>query len=328
MQSFLFITGPTASGKSSLSISLAKRFHGEILNADSVQLYNGFNIGAAKPTEQEKENIAHHLFDIGDPLNEITAGNFLYYAQPLVREIRTRNALPIFVGSAGLYSSVLLSGISELPSKDEALRINLEARSSEELLSMLTEINPTRAAMIHLNDRQRLIRAIEIGNSLAEKMPGIDGFAIILCIVWPRNLLYERINERAHEMVEKGIIQETITLEERYGVDHNLFKSIGYSQAIAHINGNVNKETLASEIAQATRNYAKRQMTYWRNQPERQGWKTLPSQPSRAFSHNKIHDFITLELSRNQLYLKLEDRLKHSMDAHEVWFLDGPKIFC
>ncbi len=278
------ILGPTASGKSALAIHLAQQFAGEIVSCDSVALYRHLKIGAAKPTRQQRELIPHHLLDVAEPHQPFTAGEYARQARAAIREIAGRGRLPIVVGGTGLYLRALLEGLFPGPQRSEDLRERLRAsaakRGSPYLHRLLARLDPEAASKIHANDLPKLVRAIEVclasRSQMSElwKQRGRDplrGFQILRIGLNPaREKLYERINQRALRMFEDGLIEETESLLERYGGNNPAtpLESLGYKQAVQFLRRELTREQAIAAAQQGHRNYAKRQMTWFRREPE------------------------------------------------------------
>ncbi len=275
------ILGPTASGKTALSLALAKAFEGEVVNCDSVAMYREFDIGTAKPTLAERAQAPHHLFDYVDPAREMTAGEYAREAREVVAQIKARGHLPIVVGGTGLYLRALLEGLFAGPQRSEALRERLRlraaARGSEYLHRILARLDAATAEKIHPNDAPKLIRAIEVCLASRQKMSQLwqqgreplTGFRVLRIGLDPeRAKLYERINARAARMFEKGLVEETRALSEKYGSSARALGSLGYKQALQLIRGELTREEAVSAAQQGHRNYAKRQMTWFRREPE------------------------------------------------------------
>lgn len=275
------ILGPTASGKTALSLSLAEKFHGEIVNCDSVAMYREFDIGTAKPSLAERARAPHHLFDCVDPAQDMTAGEYSRQARQVLGEIKSRGHLPIVVGGTGLYLRALLEGLFTGPERSEELRERLRQRAarrgSQYLHRILSRLDLVTAQKIHPNDAPKLIRAIEVCLSSRRKMSemwqqgrdSLAGFRIRRLGLDPkRAALYTRINQRAKEMFEQGLVEETKRLLDRYGTSARPLGSLGYRQAVEFLRGDLTREQALQTIQQAHRNYAKRQMTWFRREPE------------------------------------------------------------
>jgi tRNA dimethylallyltransferase len=272
--------GPTASGKTSLSLALAKRFAGEIVNCDSVAMYAELDIGTAKPTPAERAQIPHHLFDCVDPTQDVTAGEYARQARQILAQIKARQRLPILVGGTGLYLRALLEGLFPGPQRSEELRTRLRQRTGQRgsayLHRILQRLDPAAAARVHANDVPKLIRAIEVCLASRQKMSDLwqqgrdplQGFSILRLGLDPeRSLLYDRINQRAREMFEGGLIEETRHLLQKYGAVR-ILNSLGYKQAVQMLKGELSPEEALASAQQAHRNYAKRQMTWFRREPD------------------------------------------------------------
>jgi tRNA dimethylallyltransferase len=275
------ILGPTASGKTALSLALAEKFGGEIVNCDSVAVYRDFEIGTAKPSTAERARAPHHLFDIADPTEEMTAGEYARRARGVLAEIAARGRLPIVVGGTGLYLRALLEGLFAGPQRSEKLRERLRARVSERgsayLHKILLRLDRASAGKIHANDAPKLIRAIEVCLASRQKMSDLwqqgrdplRGFRILRLGLEPeRTALYDRINVRAARMFEHGLVEETESLVSKYGAAVRPLTSLGYRQAVQLLHGELTKEQAVQAAQQSHRNYAKRQMTWFRREPE------------------------------------------------------------
>jgi tRNA dimethylallyltransferase len=276
------VLGPTASGKTALSRALAERFEGEIVNCDSVAMYREFDIGTAKPTAAERGRTPHHLVDSISPTSHVTAGEYSRQARQVLTEIKARGHLPILVGGTGLYLRALLEGLFPGPGRSEELRERLreraESRGSSYLHRILRRLDRAAAEKIHANDAPKLIRAIEVCLASRQKMTelwqqhGRDplrGFRILRLGLDPdRQALYDRINRRAQQMFEAGLIEETQRLVETYGDAAGPLSSLGYKQAVQFLRGELTREQALQAVQQAHRNYAKRQMTWFRREPQ------------------------------------------------------------
>lgn len=275
------IIGPTASGKTALSLALAQKFNGEIINCDSVAMVREFNLGTAKPSLAERALAPHHLFDVIAPAQYITAGEYARQARQAIHEVSLRSHLPIVVGGTGLYLRALLEGLFPGPQRSDDLRERLRetctARGSGYLHRILQRLDRPAAEKIHANDVAKVIRAIEVCMSSRQKMSALwqqgreplRGFRILRVGLDPdRGALYDRINQRARRMFESGLIEETESLLQKYGSSARPLASLGYKQAVQLLAGELAREQATQAAQQAHRNYAKRQMTWFRREPE------------------------------------------------------------
>ena len=281
MPLLVVVLGPTASGKTALALALARHFGGEIVNCDSVAMYREFEIGTAKPNRAERAEVPHHLIDCVDARADVTAGEYAREARKALREIAERGRLPIVGGGTGLYLRALLEGLFVGPLRSEELRVRLRERVDERgtnyLHRILRRLDPEAGKRIHANDVPKAIRAIEV--CLASKQPmtqlwkegsePLRGFRILRLGLNPdRADLYERINERAAKMFDEGLVEETQTLLEKYGATARPLSSLGYKQAVQFLRGELDREAALRAAQQAHRNYAKRQMTWFRREPD------------------------------------------------------------
>jgi len=276
------LLGPTASGKTALSLAVAEHFNGEIVNCDSVAMYREFDIGTAKPTASERIRAPHHLLDGIAPTSHITAGEYARQGRQVLGEIKARGHLPIVVGGTGLYLRALLEGLFPGPQRSEELRERLReragSRGSNYLHRMLRRLDRPAAEKIHANDTPKLIRAIEVCLASRQKMTDLwqrrgrerlRGFRILRLGLDPdRQALYVRINGRAQRMFEAGLVEETQRLLEKYRDAAGPLSSLGYKQAAQFLHGQLTREQALQAAQQAHRNYAKRQMTWFRREPE------------------------------------------------------------
>lgn len=275
------ILGPTGSGKTALSLEIASWFNGEIVNCDSVALYREFFIGTAKPTPDERTKVPHHLLDVLEPTEPTTAGEYSRRAREVLNDIRGRNKVPIVVGGTGLYLRALLEGLFPGPERSEEMRERLRACAQEKgssyLHRILTKLDSAAAKKIHANDTPKLVRAIEV--CIAARRPMSDqwesgrdalcGFRILRIGLDPgRVQLYDRINSRVQKMFEAGLVGETKHLLKKYGESALPLRSIGYKQVVQHLKGEMDLNAATSAVQQAHRNYAKRQMTWFRREPD------------------------------------------------------------
>jgi tRNA dimethylallyltransferase len=340
----LAVCGPTASGKSALSLELARALSGEIVNIDSVQVYRELDIGSAKLRKDEQGSIPHHVLDVFSPEKAGNVAEFRSAALSAIGDITRRDHLPILVGGSGLYVTALLHGLAELPSTPADVRAAVGALSADQQYNELLQVDPITAKRLNPNDRQRVSRALEVyritGQPLSQRIAqhgfsSVDVASLVLVICRPRDELYRRIDKRAQEMVERGLIAETKTLLSRYG-RLPILETLGYKQACDHLEGKLSHEKLAHEIAMHTRRFAKRQMTYWRNEPSKRGWVSRPSADEPAVevqgftefsprAQKTIKGFRAFEWSADELLRKVTERLTKPLQTTEVWYV-SPNI--
>jgi tRNA dimethylallyltransferase len=275
------VLGPTASGKTALSLKVAKEFRGEIVNCDSVAVYREFNIGTAKPSVAERALAPHYLIDCVDPTTSYTAGEYSRDARAILREIQKRGHVPIVAGGTGLYLRALLEGLFAGPQRSEELRERLRERASERggayLHRVLSKVDPAAATKIHSNDTPKVIRAIEVCVTTRQKMTDLwkqkpdplRHFRILRIGLNPdRDALYSRINNRAEKMFAEGLIEETRILFAKYGESARPLTSLGYKQAMQVLRREMDAAQALAAAQQAHRNYAKRQITWFRREPD------------------------------------------------------------
>jgi tRNA dimethylallyltransferase len=277
----VILLGPTASGKTALSLTLAEKLSGEIVSCDSVAVYREMEIGTAKPSLSERQRIPHHLIDVLAPNEHSTAGDCARLARAALRKIAARGHLPIVTGGTGLYLRALVDGLFAGPQRSPDLRARLERSAQRHgpgwLHRILARLDPASAARIHINDAPKLIRAIEV--ALTARQPiseawktgrdPLTGFRLLRIGLDPdRKALYARIDARAKEMFGEGLVEETRGLIERFGDSPRAFDSLGYKQARAVLRGEMTLPEAITAAQQGHRNYAKRQLTWFRREPD------------------------------------------------------------
>jgi len=279
----VLLLGPTGSGKTALSLALGERFGGEIVSCDSVAVYRGMDLGTAKPTREERARLPHHLIDVAEPDQPFTAGEYSRQARAALKQIAHRGGLPIVTGGTGLYLRALTEGLFAGPERQTELRARLQRsrqRHAEGWLHrLLARLDPASARRIHVNDTPKLIRAIEVclsarkpfsevlGNKVLARDP-LTGFRLLrIGLNPPRKALYDRLDRRAAAMFAAGLIEEARGLLARYGPVKAL-DSLGYRQALAVLAGTLSEEAAIAAAQQGHRNFAKRQLTWFRREPE------------------------------------------------------------
>ena len=269
------VVGPTASGKTKLAIELAHKLNGEVISADSRLVYKGFDIASAKPTMEEREGISHHLIDIVEPEFNYSAGNYVEDAKRAIEDILSRNKTPIVAGGTGLYFRVLLEHY-DLPKveTDFELRANLEKRSKEDLLEELEKVDKITYERVKDANLRRIIRALELIKTLKKPLSEIQlekepeyNVEWIMPEIPSREWLYDRINKRVDIMVEMGIIDETKNLIAKHGRIGNIVDTIGYKEILTYLDGQATLDEALDKLKQHSRNYAKRQLTWFRKNP-------------------------------------------------------------
>ena len=275
-QKVIAIAGPTASGKTKMAIDLAKQINGEIVSADSRLVYKGFDIASAKPTMEEREGIKHYLIDIVEPEYDYSVANFYDDAKKAISEILSKGKTPIIAGGTGLYFRVLLENY-DLPrvEANTDLRNELDNREKDDLLEELKKLDAISYEKLKNSNKRRIVRALEVtkimGRPLSQvslqkepeyevewKMPEIES----------REWLYERINKRVDIMLKKGIVEETKNLLEKHGRIKNVVDTIGYKEILTYLDGNASLDDAMDKLKQHSRNYAKRQLTWFRKNPQ------------------------------------------------------------
>ena len=266
MKKILVITGPTAVGKTKLSIELAKKYNGEIINADAVQVYKGLDIGSAKVTEEEKEGIPHYLLSIKEVDEDYTIYHYQKDCREKIKEIQERGKIPIIVGGTGLYIKAALYDYKLTEEKEKDTYDNL---TNEELYTKLTELD--KDIIIDKNNRRRLIRAInyykENNKSINKnKTDKLLYDALFIGLTTDRQILYNKINKRVDKMIENGLIDEVKSFYDKGVKTKPLLNAIGYKEVYSYLDRNISKEEMIEKIKQNSRHYAKRQYTFFNHQ--------------------------------------------------------------
>lgn len=277
----IVVCGPTGSGKTSLALTLAGRFPIEVISADSRQVYRLMDIGTAKATAEELAIVRHHMIDVIDPDQEFSVAAFVDQARPLINEITARGHIPCVVGGTGLYIRALLGGLADLPHGDDSLRRRLHAREEIEgagtLYRELQKIDPIAAESIHPNNIVRVVRAIEVFTLTGKRMSelknahrfGQNNYDVIkFAYDFPREDLFARINARTLQMFDDGLVAEVEMLVKKYSFSLKSLQTLGYREVLRYLKGEISAEQMVSDVQKFTRHYAKRQLTWFRTEPE------------------------------------------------------------
>lgn len=309
MNRLIVLLGPTAVGKTKLSIALAQRLSTEIISGDSMLIYRGMDIGTAKPTTEEQAGITHHLIDILEPNEEYSVVDFQQQSSAIIKFLNNQGKIPILAGGTGLYVKALLEGyqFNEIPS-DEAYRAYLTEialqQGNEHLHALLVNVDPAAANRLHVNDLRRIIRSLEIhhltqtgkyrpnADRTSLKQEELQYETIVIGLTMNRSLLYERINQRVDLMITAGLVEEVIKLLEKgLSVEAQSMQAIGYKEVLAYLQGKATLANTVQTIKQSTRNFAKRQLTWYRKMPYIQ-WFAVDEEYSNVQIVEKIYQSI------------------------------------
>lgn len=273
------LAGPTASGKSALALALAERLGGEIVSADSQQVYRGLDVGTAKPGPEDRARVPHHLLDVAEPGEQLTAARFVALADAAIAEIDAGGHVALVVGGTGLWIRALVRGLAPAPPRDEGLRARLEAEAAADgapaLHARLARVDPETAARLHPNDRVRIVRALEVHALAGRPLSAIlaeHGFEEaryphrLLALDPPRDVLRARIRRRVEVMLDGGWIEETARLLAGEGGAHRLSRVLGYADVAAHLAGELDREALVERVSARTWQYARRQRVWLRGE--------------------------------------------------------------
>ena len=322
----IVVSGPTASGKSQLGIRLARALGGEILSVDSVQVYRGATIGSAKLSLQAREGVPHHLIDFQDPTEQCNAGRFREQALRAVSEVSSRGRVPVLVGGSTMYITALFHGLAPVPAGSSEVRQRLSERSTESLYEQLREVDPAGAKKLHPNDRVRIVRSLEgsllLGRPMSEEL-GVHAHSgrwltgLMVVLVPDRQILRKKIEKRTSEMVAAGLMEETKQLIQAAGMDGPAMRCLGYAQVTQVLRGELPASELEAEISLRTSQYAKRQMTYWRNEPIKRGWACEPS-PVRSGATSRVDPAM---MQIGELIQRVKARMEKTFERPEVWYV-------
>lgn len=283
MHNIICIAGPTASGKTSFAVALAKHLNGEVISCDSMQIYRGMDIGTAKPTINEMEGIPHHMLDVADPAEDFSVSRYCEMASACIDDILGRGKTAIIAGGTGLYMDGLIRGNAFAPCPSTGVRERLEAQADREgmeaMLTLLRSVDPDSAKRLHLADRKRIIRALEVyyetGETITAHNLRTQQVPPRYKALWfgltdtNRAALYQRIDMRVEDMLKRGLIQEIQDLLDR-GIPRKCtaMQAIGYKEFVAALAGECSMDEAVTSVKQASRHYAKRQLTWFRRNPQ------------------------------------------------------------
>ena len=267
----IVIAGPTGVGKTDLSIKLAKALNADVLSADSAQVYVGMDIGTAKISKEEMDGVNHHMLDIVEPIKKYSVGDYQRKGDEVLNSLGDKNVL--LVGGTGLYIDSLVRGLSALPESNPTIREELMKEDGEKLFRILREVDPESAESIHPNNKRRVERAVEVFYQTGEKfsilskknIKGNNCKFLKVALERDRDYLYERINLRVDIMVKNGLLEEVQFLYKKYGENLKKINIIGYSEIIAYLEGELSLEEAIELVKKNSRNYAKRQFTWFKN---------------------------------------------------------------
>jgi len=291
----LIILGQTAVGKTALAINLAKELNGEIISADSMQVYKGMDIGTAKPTLEERKSVKHHLIDIKNPDEEWTVSDFIQESKKIILDLSLKRKFPILAGGTGLYLWSFTEGFSfPIVEADFSLRNSLQEKEVSALYEELKKVDPESLKKINKNDKKRIIRALEVfiltGKPISHhqeegKQKKQEENNLIIGISMPKDILYEKINLRVDLMIEKGLIDEVKNLLNKFPKTLPSFKGLGYKETIEYIEGRWTKDQMIEELKKRTRNFARRQMTWFKRFKDVSWFEANDNLPNSVISY-------------------------------------------
>jgi tRNA dimethylallyltransferase len=268
----LFILGPTAVGKSKLALELSRKLNGEIISADSMQVYKGMDIGTAKPSKLEQKEVPHHLIDIMSPEKPYNVSDFIEHTLKAIEDVQKRKKFPIVAGGTGMYLFALLEGF-DLPEikRDAPLRASLEAEDKQKLHDRLALVDPVTAKRLHVNDKKRVIRALEVYEMTGKPMSALSAKGkvlpfepVLVGLTMDRERLYKKIEARVDEMLKSGLEDEVKALLKNVDPDSTSMQAIGYKEIVKFLKNEWNRAEMVKMLKQNTRNFARRQMTWFR----------------------------------------------------------------
>lgn len=309
----LVLTGPTASGKTQVAVELARQFNGELIGADSVQVYRGFDIGASKPSAEELRGVPHHLLDVCAPEQELDAADFAQLADRAIAQTRARGKLAIVVGGSGLWLRALLRGLVPLPKVDPDLRARLHAEGERlgapALHARLRELDPRAAQQVHENDLIRVVRGLEVHAQTGQRLSDLRAQhalgapryrALRVILDWPQDILNERIRQRTQAMFEAGFVDEVRQLLAAHGRTPRALASVGYREVVRHLCEHEPLSQTIEQVERSTRIYARRQRTWLKNEPG-DAWSATPGEVLSAEGLARLAAFLEPRAERADL---------------------------
>ncbi len=342
LKPLIVVAGPTASGKSALGVALASELGTEIVSLDSVQCFKEFNIGSAKPSLEEQALVPHHMIDVFEPDFELNAKVFVDRMEQAIGDVVLRKGRAVVIGGTTMYLTALLQGLVESPEIPSALRDELRAMPLEKLRVQLEEKDPLMAGKLSARDRPRMERALAVtlvsGEPFSQQQArhafqNPKHTALVLVPMWSREQLYARINDRVDGMLVRGLLEETRRIVEQYGESPHALRSLGYAQCLSVLRGEIEHGDLPAAIAQATRRFAKRQLTYFRNEPWKRGWSIVPTQERSMLSERQgqqvearagEHEIVAQSVSFGEVLGRIRELEREGISQTEVWFVDAP----
>lgn len=337
----ILITGATCSGKSGLSIKLAKKLDAQVVSIDSVQVYKDFDIGSAKVTKSEMQGVKHHMLSVWQPQEKFNVAKYLKLVDEVISNIFKEGSKVIIAGGTTMYVTSLIHGLADIPKQDEKLRERLEKKSTQFLYKLLSRIDKHASIILNQNDRSRIVRALEVKILSKKSIKDIqkehrfsnykyDCLGYVIC--QKREELYKKINLRVEMMLKEGLVEETKELLLKYDKSLPPFSSIGYKQVVSFLENELSYNEMLEDIAKCTRHLAKRQMTYLRNEPLKRGWDVYPksddknavllqSDDSNIQRKDVIKDFLVYNFNFEELVRDIELNLKNGIKGVKLSYI-------
>ncbi len=340
----LVVVGATGGGKSNFAVKLSKHFGAEVVTLDSVQIYKDLNVGSGKITNDEMLGVPHHLLDEYSPNAQVNVAEVVSLADAAINKIRAKAKLPIIVAGTSLYLKCLLHGLVDSPGEDSSFRDSVADSTTEELHRRLVIVDPTRAAELNKNDRVRIIRSLEIEQLCGRPHSEIVNNhqhkevrypALIVNLCWTREKLYRRIDSRCETMLARGLIQETRTVIDSFGVSSPPLRTLGYKQAVDFLEGRISMDDVLVEMSTKTRQFAKRQLTFLRNAGDALGWFISPvsgqgvelkSNPSSVKKGQIIADFTVFNYEYSEVLTHISNHLNDKKPGVYLWNISAESV--